>query len=369
MAIIFSKKIKTQSQNTPIQKTGGTVMSKIENLINKNQKRARVIQGWCIAGLFGSILLYLAFHFWIFDPKGGEGLVWYGITTKSGISERATDWTLWGLIGTFIYLLTEITSHYRKIEKNAPRKHSFLDFTPWYVSTLLKSPFIVLVIMLFFNAANLKLTGTDNSNGAISFQFSELDHRVSVTVAFVLGYYSRVGRSVLDNIVKSLLPKAWAEANQSFEISPKNAQVVIGESAIFQTSPKMDVVWATTLGTIDPTGKYTPSENKDDCNKTAVITAVTSGTQAIARSASVEVLPFRIDIEPRCKSIDHGADYTFTAPPAYAVEWKSTNGTLNKNNGNFTSDLDPQIEEVTITARIIKGEMKDKYGKLTLKYK
>jgi hypothetical protein len=190
-----------------------------------------------------------------------------------------------------------------------------------------------------------------------------------VAIAFVLGFYSRVGRSVLDNIVKSLLPKAWAEANQSFEINPKNTQVVIGESTIFETTPKTDVVWATSLGTIDSVGKFTSPGSKDDCNKTAIITAVTSGTQAIARSASVEVLPFRIDIEPSSETIDHGAEYNFIAPAAYDVDWTSTNGTINKKNGKFTSDADTKIEVVTIMAKISKGEMKDKYSKLTLKYK
>lgn len=337
--------------------------------VKKNQNRAMLIQGLCVAGLILTIVLYLAFHLWFFQPPPKwNGLIWYGVTTESGISERALDWTLWGTIGTFIYLLTEITYHYRDIEKNAPQNNSFLAFTPWYVSTLLKGPFTVLVIMLFFNAANLQLTGTNGTDSAIAFTFSQLDHRVSVAIAFVLGFYSRVGRSVLDNVVKSLLPKAWAEAHLSFEIEPQEKQVVIGESTIFETTPKADVVWAASLGSIDATGKYDAPTSLEDSNKTAVITAVSTGVQRVARSSVIELLPFRISIEPSVEAIERGKEYTFRAPPEYKVKWAATNGNIDDQNGKFTADTDPKVVEVTITATISKGNLKGKYSKLTLKY-
>jgi hypothetical protein len=351
-------------------KTGGSTMSNTNDLINQNKARAITIQWWCIAGLFVSLVLYLAFHLWLFDPPTkGSLLIWYGVTTKSGISQRALDWTLWGLIGTFVYLLTEVTVHYRDIERDAPKNFSFLAFTPWYVSTLLKGPFTVLVIMLFFNAANLNLTGTNSNNPAIAFTFSKLDHRVTVAIAFVLGFYSRVGRSVLDNVVKSLFPKAWAESHLSFEIKSREKQVVIGESAIFETSPKTDVVWAASLGSIDAAGKYTAPTRMEDCNKTAVISAVTTDKQSIARATVVELLPFRIRVEPGAEVLEHGAEYTFIAPAEYEVKWSATNGNMNEKDGKFSADPNPELQEVTITATIKKGSQKGKYSKLTLKYK
>ncbi|KPL07364.1 hypothetical protein AMJ86_04635 [bacterium SM23_57] len=345
-------------------------MSAQEKSIIKNQKRARTIQLWCIIGLMIAIGLYFAFHLWIFDNPGYLLPVrWYHVTTKSGISERALDWTLWGLIGTFIYLLSEITYHYRDIEKNAPVNQSFMAYTPWYISTLLKGPFTVLVIMLFFNAANINLTGTNGDTPAIAFKFSELDHRVSVALAFILGYYGRVGREVLNGIVKSLLPKAWAEAHENFQIKPKDAVIALGETAIFETSPKVDVVWGSSLGSIDSTGKYTSPANIEDCNKTAIITAVSTGTQSIARSASAEILPFKINITPSVELVEHGAEYTFLAPSEYQVEWTTTNGVIDRRTGVFKADPDPKVQAVTITATVTKGELKGKYSKITMKYK
>ncbi len=345
-------------------------MSNVNDLINQNKARAKLIQRWCIAGLFLSILLYIVFHLWLFDPPAKwTYLDWYGVTTKSGISERALDWTLWGLIGTFIYLLTEVTSHYRDIKRDAPKDSSFLAYTPWYVSTLLKGPFTVLVIMLFINAANLNLTGDTSDNPAIAFTFSKLDHRVTVAIAFVLGFYSRVGRSVLDNVVKSLFPKAWAEAHQSFVIKSGNKQVVIGEGAIFETSPKTDVVWSASLGSIDAAGKYTAPTSQDDSNKNVVISAVSTDKQSIARATTVELLPFRISVEPDVDVLVPGTAYTFTAPPEFEVKWSATNGNIDPGNGKFSTDAETEAKEVTITATVKKGSHKGKYSRLTLKYK
>lgn len=345
-------------------------MSTQKDLITQNEKRAKTIQLWCIIGLIITIILYFAFHLWILDYPGYLlPVTWYDVTTRSGISERALDWALWGLIGTFIYLLSEITYHFRDIEKNAPKKQSFIEYTPWYISTLLKGPFTVLVIMLFFNAANINLTGTNGDTPAIAFKFSDLDHRVSVALAFVLGYYGRVGRQVLDGIVKSLLPKAWAEAHENFEIKPKDTIAVLGESAIFETSPKVDVVWGTSLGSIDATGKYTAPVNFEDCNKTAIVTAVSTGKQSIARSASVEILPFKINMTPSADLIEHGVEYAFLVPTEFQVEWSATNGNMDRKTGKFTADPDPTVSEVIISAIISRGDLKGKFSKLTLKYK
>lgn len=345
-------------------------MSTENDLIIRNQQRAIIIQRWCLAGLIATILVYLAFHLWFFElPEKWYLLNWYGVTSESGISQRALDWALWGLIGTFIYLLTEITFHYREIAKNSPIDQSFLAYTPWYVSTLLKGPFTVLVIMLFINAANLNLTGIDGDNPAIAFNFSALDHRVSVAIAFVLGYYGRVGRQVLDGIVKSLLPKAWAETHENFEIKPGDAQIVLGESTLFNTSPKVEVVWAASLGTIEATGKYTAPVGADYANKTAVITATSTGAQRITKSSILEILPFKINIEPAVDLIEHGKEYTFLVPADLKVDWTATNGDIDTKTGKFIAGTQPSVREVTITAVVAKGDLKGSFGKLTLKYK
>jgi hypothetical protein len=329
-----------------------------QDYIDQQGRRARGLKIWLFILLGVALLLYLFFHLWAFDPP--EELMpfnWIRIDTASGISKRALDWVLFSLIGTLIYLLTEIAKNYPNITSTAKKKESsFIEYTPWYVTTLVKGPFIAVIILLFFYTAEFKLTGDDGSLG-LNLDFSELDHRATVLLASVLGFYSRVARNVLDNIMKSLFSKAWAEAHEEFEIDPGSANVILGGSKAFQTSPHTDVVWAASAGTIGTDGVYKAPAEDTALGTTAMITATSKGAATITRSAVVNIVPFTI-IGDEKVVIGSPDSYNYHVEPAESneIEWKLSPKEAGKIiAGNYTPPTAEEVEAekyrfVTITA-------------------
>lgn len=336
---------------------------KSENDYVTRQSRRAWMLLWCyIAGLVTTAVLYLAFHLVLLEPE--NALKWYAIDVDSGMSERALDWVLFSLAGTLIYLMVEVGHHYQAIGDSARERSdpdvypvSFLEKTPWNIVTLAKGPIIAVVILLFFNAADLKLTGANNQDPAFAFDFSELDHRVTLLLAFALGFYSRVARNVLDQIVKALFGRAWAEAHEDFGIEPSEAEVVLGETTVFKTKPATEVIWAASLGTIDAkTGRYDAPKEYTHCGATAVITAVSTGTPAMARSASVKLVPFKISGPDRVQ-IDQEYSYSVSKPPeAGEVEWSLSpdpaGGKIDKKGKYTAPKAPPSGNTVTVKANI-----------------
>jgi hypothetical protein len=329
-----------------------------QDYIDQQARRARAIKYWLFILLGLSFFLYLFFHLWAFDPP--EELTpfnWIRIDTDSGISKRALDWVLFSIIGTLIYLLTEIAKNFPNIISMAEKKEpSFIEYTPWYATTLVKGPFIAVIILLFFYTAEFKLTGDDGSLG-LNLDFSELDHRATVLLASVLGFYSRVARTVLDNIMKSLFSKAWAEAHDEFEIDPGSADVILGASKAFQTSPHTDVVWAASAGTIGTDGVYKAPTEESALGTTAMITAVSKGATTITHSAVVNIVPFTIVGDEKV-TIGSQEPYNYHVEPAESneLEWKLSPKDAGKIlAGNYTPPTAEEVEAksyrfVTITA-------------------
>lgn len=328
------------------------------------EERARAVSlgRWGLCILVATCLLYLAFHFWWLNPSTyGQ---WYAVTATSARSQRALDWALWGLGGTLLYLMTEFASRYAtlgKESKNPAEVTSFINYTPWYISTLIRGPVITVVIIFFLNAANLNLTGPGTGGGsapsAFSFNFSALDHTVTLFFAFVLGFYSRVARAVLDSIMKSLFPGAWAEAYEDFDIEPSEVKVVIGETKSFKTKPAKVVDWATSLGTIDTSGKYTAPQ-ESECGARASVTAVSG---RIARTAVVTLVPFEITGPQSITLQDPSQPCSYgVSKPKSGVNYKwalspaTGGGTINPTNGVYTppKPAEAQTDKVTITATV-----------------
>lgn len=332
-----------------------------QDYINRQSERANKLMRLFIIALAITAVLYFAFHLWLLDPT--KPMSWYPVRSDSARSERALDWLLWSLAGTLVYLLVEVGHHYPSIKENAKKGSpsysypvSFIEKTPWNLVTLIRGPIIAVVILFFFNAGNLQLTGPTGDK-AFSFVFSELDHPVTLLLAFVLGFYSRVAREVLNGIMKTLFSKAWAEAYGDFKIEPSDAKVVLGETIVFKTTPTTEVVWAASLGTIDATGKYDAPKERKHCGAKAVITAVSTGTSSIARSATVTLVPFKIE---GLKEVELGPEemqYAYSVSPAVDVdEWTISpvdgGGCIDKKTGTYTapSKDDAKTEKVTITA-------------------
>lgn len=338
-----------------------------EDYIMRQVSRARLLMVSFILILGVAAVVYLFFH--VEKAEGEEGvsaLDWRSVSPKAEWPTKALDWMLWSLSGTLIYLLFEIGHYYQTIGEKAQKGSwppSYIEYTPWYLITLIKGPAIAVVILFFFNSASLTLTGTSGTEGTgFNFNFSQLDHSVTLLLAFVLGFYSRVARHVLDGIVKTLFSKAWAEAHEEFEIEPSYAKIVLGGTMIFGTTEIADVVWAASLGTIDATGKYIAPEEPEHCNKTVVITAVSTGTTSIARSAKVTLVPFTISgpAEIELSSEPKYSAYN-VSPAAEDITWTVSpdegGGEIDEN-GKYTSPKkeEAKTEKITITATITRKD-------------
>lgn len=335
-----------------------------EDYIKRQGRRARAILRWLIAGLLITVVVYLAVHL----TSPGETLLpleWRSVESGSDLWERVLDWTLWSLTGTLIYLLYEVGHHYPTIRKNVKNDgfpSSFIEYTPWYWVTLVKGPIIALVILFFFNAADLKLTGPDgDGEAALAFEFSKLGHTVTLLLSFVLGFYSRVARKVLDGIMRKLFSRAWAEAHEDYQIDPEKEKVVLGETIVCKTTPTVDVIWATSLGTIDSSGKYTAPKGLEHCGAKVVITAVSKGTPSVARSTTVMLVPFEI-VGPG--EVILGSENVYSVSTSESgVEWSlspaSGAGIIDKAKGLYKAPLskeEAKTEEVTIIATIKKTD-------------
>ena len=101
------------------------------------------------------------------------------------------------------------------------------------------------MILFFFNAADLKLTGPDgDGEAALAFEFSKLGHTVTLLLSFVLGFYSRVARKVLDlvsegpwstrtEIEETLTSEGWetqALMLETSQVGPKALKRTVGKA-------------------------------------------------------------------------------------------------------------------------------------------
>ncbi len=331
-----------------------------QHYFDEQKRRAKYLLTILFIGLFLTVIGYLALHLRSATPETFFPLKWLPSDVGSPLwQDRALDWLIWGFAGTILFLIREVAHYYPKIWVNAQKGKftaSFIEYTPWYWLNLIKGPVITLVIMFFLNTAQLKLSGSTNSGGdAFNFNFGELDHRVSLVFAFVFGYYSRVARHVLNDIVSTLFPKAWAQVYESFTIQPKSQKALLGDTVVFKTTPATDVVWSASLGDIDSTGKYTAPKDRAYCGDRAVITAVSTGTRSVARSASITLVPFKIQGPTQVK---RGSKYTYTvSPDEKGLVWAispSSGQDLNPGTGEYTAPTASVLPEKKVVLSVKK---------------
>jgi hypothetical protein len=337
---------------------------------DRQSLRGKWLIGLTMAALVLAAGSYLAFHLWFFEGRSlNQSLSWYPVTASSPMIQRGLDWVLWSILGTLIFIFSEIEKYYREIYPYAKKgartgayPPGFVEFSPWYLLTFLRGPFISLVILLFFNTANFNLTGT-GATDAISFKFSELDHRATLLLAFVLGYYHRVARQVLDDIVAALFSGAWGKVFGS-KIDPEEAKLVLGQSMVFKTTPPEEVIWSASLGKIDADGKYTAPSEPEHSGSTAVITAIPKGKKWALRPARITLVPFSIEgpaeVEYKVDSTTQTA--YFVKPVQEGVKWSISpadgGGSIDPDSGVYTSPLKDKMKagRVTITATTMKKD-------------
>jgi len=201
------------------------------------------------------------------------------------------DWWLWALIGVSAYLLIEDARYYREIPTG---RADFLGETLWYWAQFLTGPVIAFIILLVFTQIDVSLLGE-----TISINTTKFIPDLLFVPAFLLGFYSRVARHVLNNIMKSAFRSAWLAAHGEFEIvfqgreDPDDTAVESSGAVVFKSRPATDVSWHTSDGNIAVTGAYTAPQV--DQVKDVVITAVASRGAGIA-SKIVQVVP-KLEVE------------------------------------------------------------------------
>lgn len=193
------------------------------------------------------------------------------------------DWFLASVIGVLTYMMIPIYEWYRS------EKAMFIEYTPWYISTPLKAPVLAFVVLIFLTNLDIKIAG-------LELDFTQLNAPLLLMIAFVLGFFSRVTREQLNQIVKSIFSKAYSKAEQKFLIEPASATVVFGQSAKFYTSPYTDVTWVANVGTIEDGLYVAPAADDKDAvpDRVVNIVAVPKDENIERNNALVTLIPFKI---------------------------------------------------------------------------
>lgn len=223
------------------------------NILTEQQtQRARFLFIGLFSGLLLTITSWILLHGGLWWANGR----WLDPFTTT--SNQWLDWILVSLIGVLLYLLTTASRWYRTLltaqetnlqEQKEEERAMFVEMTPWYITTLIKGPFIVLVIIIFLTNVSLDISG-------LTVDFTQLSPEALLVVAFVLGFYSRVAREQLNMIVKTLFSKAYSKAEEAFTIIPHVKDIASGQTVQFKTSYPLEVTWLASAGQIE-NGVYT----------------------------------------------------------------------------------------------------------------
>jgi hypothetical protein len=165
------------------------------------------------------------------------------------------DWLLWSLLGMAAYLLIETARHLRNV---AHGEGDFVAETSWYWTQLVTGPLIAFVILLLFVHIDVNLLTGDEA--ALEVNLHKYPSDLLIVPAFLLGFYSRVTREVLDQLMRRIFGAAWRAANGDFKILVKGqpSDEEISSKVTLETQPPVVVTWSTTAGTIDSAGVFTP---------------------------------------------------------------------------------------------------------------
>jgi hypothetical protein len=307
--------------------------------LNAEKARGRVLMLWFGLGLLIAAVGWFLMHLGIPSSWTGPG---------EGVFSRAPmlwlDWLLMGLVGVLLYVLSSAAYWYIR------NQGRYINFTPWYLSTIVKGPILAFVILLFLTKLQVKLSGID-------IDLSKMDANLLVVAAFVLGFYSRVAREQLNQIVKALFGKAYSAAEEAFSIVPARAPLVFGGSVQFRTSAAVDVTWLASAGQMQD-GLYTaPASTEAKSGQVVQITAVPKDPNIPRAVAQVTLMAFEIAGKIQ---VAFGASETYRVVPAPAegVTWSVTPALTVpaiSDQGVFTAPAQDvaqaaQVNKVTISA-------------------
>ena len=163
----------------------------------------------------------------------------------SGAAERQwLEWLLVSLVGVSAYLLWNVAIWYQR-----PATADFKRFRPWYQATAARGPVIALVVMLAlthisFNVAVPESQGSQSEQetsalgGAaepigeeappastfdFGVDFGQASEPVLLIAAFLLGFYSRLAKNVIEKIASFIFGNIFKETYKA-EMAAKDEE-------------------------------------------------------------------------------------------------------------------------------------------------
>jgi len=169
---------------------------------------------------------------------------------------RWAELTFWSFFGTLLYLLVEVYTNYPPEEN---KKKSFLAYTPWYLITAIKGPFIALAVMFGLMTVSIQVS-------TISLSLDKARIELLIFLALILGYYNRVAKEQLDILVEKIFPNAWKRATApSITLRTNEKEVTLGGKIKFEIEPDQNVTWELEpdeAGSIKQDGTYTAPDDE-----------------------------------------------------------------------------------------------------------
>ncbi len=228
----------------------------------------------------------------------------------------------WGVIGTLVFLLSEIRRWYDRIGESGC---SFIKFTPWYVINLVRGPIVATLILV-------ALTSIEGQVLGVSVSFTEAPFTLLVFLAGVLGYFSREARDQLEILVERAFPEAWARTRGGLSVLPKTLSLALGEAKRFTVEPDQDVVWSHTpaeKGTMSADGTFTaPADQQFKGDRIKILATSVRDPDRYA-GATVTLTSPVLRIKPVNPSAKFEQQVQFQVDPDVAVNW-SVEGSLGK---------------------------------------
>lgn len=133
----------------------------------------------------------------------------------TGSVDRWIELGLWAFFGNLVFLLNEIKNEMETYFPQITKKNGvdgFIKPTPWYVVYFFRGPFIAMVILVALSSISLEVVG-------VSLDLITAPIEVSIVLAAILGFYSRVAAAQLEIITKNLLGRAWEK------VYPKDKEI------------------------------------------------------------------------------------------------------------------------------------------------
>lgn len=282
-------------------------------------------------------------------------------------SWRWVDLAFWSLFGTLIFLLSELHTWY---PKGTPGR-AFIDYTPWYFSSLVRGPTIALLILFFITSVQAEVLG-------VNIAFADAPFQLLMFLAGVLGYFSRQARDQLEILVEKIFSEAWKRAKglpTKMEIQPSSLTLLLGGKAKFKVEPDQDVIWRhepKQLGVLGERGDFTASTDASHAGEQVTIRAISARDDKEFATAKITLV--KLQANPSDANVRFTERQTFNVEPDVEVTWTiepSDLGTITES-GLYTAPARDETAtatpgaEVTVKAILVDDRTTFATAKVTL---